>query len=80
MISILFLAAVTTLVTWDFLYGLTVGIFMTCWFFGAAILGDLSNTLGRKNALLLCLIGSFLDYLLSAFAVGIYSLTFLILG
>ncbi len=75
-----FLPAATTIATRDFLYGLTVSIFMTCWFFGAAILGDLSDTLGRKNALLLCLIGSFLDYLLSAFAVGIHSLTFLILG
>ncbi|ATN85195.1 hypothetical protein AYO29_01045 [Coxiella burnetii str. Schperling] len=53
---------------------------MICWFFGAAILGDLSDTVGRKKALLVCLIGSFLGYLLSAFAVGIHSLTFLILG
>nr|WP_273700676.1 MFS transporter [Coxiella burnetii] len=75
-----FLPAATTLATRDFLYGLTVGIFMICWFFGAAILGDLSDTVGRKKALLVCLIGSFLGYLLSAFAVGIHSLTFLILG
>ena len=41
----------------DALYGLVVGIFMLCWFFGAAILGDLSDTIGRKKALIICLIG-----------------------
>ena len=75
-----FLAASTSVSTRDFLYGLTVGIFMICWFFGAAILGDLSDTVGRKKALLICLLGAFLGYLLSAFAVLGQSLTFLIVG
>ena len=75
-----FLAASVSITTRDFLYGLTIGIFMICWFFGAAILGDLSDTVGRKKALMICLIGSFLGYLISAFAVLEYSLTFLILG
>lgn len=75
-----FLAASVSITTRDFLYGLTIGIFMICWFFGAAILGDLSDTVGRKKALMICLIGSFLGYLISAFAVLEHSLTFLILG
>lgn len=75
-----FLAASVSITTRDFLYGLTIGIFMICWFFGAAILGDLSDAVGRKKALMICLIGSFLGYLVSAFAVLECSLTFLILG
>src|SRR3990167_9514251 len=66
--------------TRDLLYGVTVGIFMICWFFGAAFLGDLSDMIGRKKALMICLMGSFLGYLLSAFAVLAHSLLFLIIG
>src|SRR3990167_1417825 len=53
---------------------------MICWFFGAAFLGDLSDMIGRKKALMICLMGSFLGYLLSAFAVLAHSLLFLIIG
>ncbi len=75
-----FLPAATSIATRDLLYGLIVGIFMICWFFGAAILGDLSDTVGRKKSLLICLIGAFLGYLLSAVAVVEQSLTFIIVG
>lgn len=64
----------------DFYYGLTIGIFMICWFFGAAILGDLSDNVGRKKSLMICLIGAFLGYLLSAFAIMIHSFWTLLLG
>jgi len=64
----------------DLLYGFTIGIFMICWFFGAAILGDLSDSTGRKKALLICLLGAFFGYILSAVAVVEHSLTFLIIG
>ncbi|KTC65450.1 transporter of the major facilitator superfamily (MFS) (plasmid) [Legionella adelaidensis] len=66
--------------TRDFLYGLTIGIFMICWFFGAAILGDLSDNIGRKRSLMICLIGSFIGYFLSAIAVLFHSFSFLLLG
>ncbi|ASQ45802.1 MFS transporter [Legionella clemsonensis] len=64
----------------DFYYGLTIGIFMICWFFGAAILGDLSDSVGRKKSLMICLIGSFLGYLISAIAILIHSFWLIILG
>jgi len=64
----------------DFDYGLTIGIFMICWFFGAAILGDLSDSIGRKKALMICLLGSFFGYLLSAIAIIVHSFWLLILG
>jgi len=75
-----FLPAMTSIATRDFLYGLTVGIFMLSWFFGAAILGDLSDTIGRKKALIICLLGSFLGYLVAAAGIWMHSLSLLIVG
>lgn len=62
------------------LYGITIGVFMICWFFGAAILGDLSDGVGRKKALMVCLIGSFLGYLLSAIAIVMHHFLLLLIG
>nr|HAT8713967.1 MFS transporter [Legionella jordanis] len=64
----------------DFYYGLTIGIFMICWFFGAAILGDLSDNVGRKKSLMICLIGALLGYLLSALAIVAHNFWLLLLG
>ena len=64
-----FLPADTTIGVRDFFYGLTIGIFMICWFFGSAILGDLSDSVGRKKSLMICLVGAFLGYFLSAIAI-----------
>lgn len=64
----------------DFYYGLTIGIFMICWFFGAAILGDLSDNVGRKKSLMICLIGAFLGYSISAMAILYHNFWLLILG
>jgi predicted MFS family arabinose efflux permease len=61
-------------------YGAVVGVFMFCWFFGATILGDMSDKIGRKRALTICLTGAFIGYALSAFAILIHSLSILILG
>ena len=62
------------------IYGAIISIFMLCWFFGAAVLGDLSDQIGRKKSLIICLLGAFLSYLLSAWAVNASSLTLLLLG
>ena len=61
-------------------YGVIIGIFMLSWFFGAAILGDLSDMVGRKKALIICLIGTCVGYLLAAIAVAVGSLSLLIIG
>jgi MFS family permease len=63
-----------------FLFGLASGIFMICWFFGASIIGDLSDALGRKKSLTICLIGSGLGYGLTAIAIDIHSIPLIILG
>lgn len=66
--------------TRNILFGVTVSIFMLAWFFGSAYLGDLSDAIGRKKSLLISLFGSFLGYAVSALAVGIASLSLLIIG
>lgn len=75
-----FLPLTLSLNTREFLYGLTVGIYMLSWFFGAAILGELSDKMGRKKSLLICLIGAFMGYFLSALSIGWHSLAILIIG
>lgn len=64
----------------NLIYGAIVSIFMLCWFFGAAVLGDLSDKIGRKKSLQICLAGAFLSYCLSGIAVSYHSLTLLIIG
>lgn len=75
-----FLRQVTSPLMHNAIYGGIIGIFMFCWFFGAAVLGDLSDQIGRKKSLIICLIGAFLGYILSAVAVLLDSLVLLILG
>ena len=64
----------------ELIYGVTIGIYMIAWFFGSAMLGDLSDAMGRKKSLMICLIGATLGYLISAIAIGFHSIVFLILG
>ena len=75
-----FLPVDTSATMRNFLYGFTVSIFMLCWFFGAAVLGDLSDKVGRKKSLLICLVGACLGYFLSAVAVLYSSFLWLIIG
>ena len=63
-----------------FLYGLTLGIYSIAAFFGAPILGDLSDKIGRKKILLLCLVGACIGYLLCAVGVVTHSVSLLVLG
>lgn len=64
----------------NFIFGSTMGVFMLCWFFGASFLGDLSDQIGRKKSLMICLVGAFLGYLLSALGVLVDSFTLLLAG
>lgn len=66
--------------TRNLLYGVTIGTYMLCWFFGAAFLGDLSDQIGRKKCLLICLIGAVAGYLLTAMAVIFANYYLLITG
>lgn len=62
------------------IYGIFIGAFMLSWFLGAAILGDLSDQIGRKRSLFICLLGSFLGYLFSALAIVGHSMALLFIG
>jgi MFS family permease len=64
--------------TRDFYYGLCLALYPLLMFFGAPLLGSLSDQIGRKKTLLLCLIGSAAGFLLSAIAVHINSLVLLL--
>lgn len=75
-----FLTSSITPTMHNIIYGLMIGIFMLCWFFGAAVLGDLSDKIGRKKSLLICLLGSSLGYLMAAFAIVFRSMSCLLLG
>jgi len=64
----------------NLIYGAVLGVFMLCWFFGAVVLGDLSDKIGRKKSLLICLFGAFLSYIFSAISVSMHSISLLLLG
>lgn len=64
----------------NFDYGLLLASFMLCWFFGAAILGDVSDQIGRKKSLFVCLFGGGVGYALSAAAIIYSNFWLLILG
>ncbi|MET1413451.1 MFS transporter [Roseibium sp. HPY-6] len=63
-----------------FNYGLIIGIFFLCWFFGAPYISKLSDVIGRKNAILICLFGALGGYALTIAALYLNSFLLLILG
>lgn len=54
----------------DFLYGAIVAAYPLCMLFGAPILGDLSDYMGRKMVLMICLIGTCIGYLISGIGIS----------
>jgi DHA1 family tetracycline resistance protein-like MFS transporter len=74
------LASDTSLLLRDILYGFALAVFPLFMFISTPILGDLSDKFGRKKILLLCLLGSAVSYLVSAFGVIFNSLFVLIAG
>lgn len=70
-----FFAANISLSLKDFLYGLTMAIYPIFMFFTSPLLGDLSDKIGRKKVLLICLIGAGIGAVISGFAVIVHSFT-----
>jgi len=64
----------------QFNYGLVMAVFYLFWFLGAAYLSKLSDMIGRKNSILICLFGAFLGYALTILALFSNSLWLLVLG
>jgi MFS family permease len=61
-------------------YGLVIGVFFLMWFLGAPYISKLSDVVGRKNAILICLFGALAGYAMTIAAVYYSSLWMLILG
>ncbi|MEM1156605.1 MAG: MFS transporter, partial [Pseudomonadota bacterium] len=61
-------------------YGLVIGIFFLSWFLGAPYVSKLSDVIGRKKAILICLFGALAGYAITILALHLDSLWMLILG
>ncbi|WP_299490919.1 MFS transporter [uncultured Shewanella sp.] len=75
-----FLPTGTPLSQRNLYYGVMVGLFFLFWFLGAPFLSRLSDAIGRKRALLICLVGMFIGYGLTLLAIVIKSFWVLLLG
>jgi DHA1 family tetracycline resistance protein-like MFS transporter len=61
-------------------YGLVIGAFFLCWFLGAPYISKLSDVIGRRNAILICLSGALAGYAITIVALYTSSLWLLIVG
>ena len=61
-------------------YGLVIGVFYLSWFLGAVYVSKLSDSIGRKNGMLLCLAGAMIGYVLTILAIAVGSLWLMLLG
>ena len=50
------------------LYGIAIGTFFLTWFFGSLYISKLSDSIGRKEGILICLIGAIAGYAMAAVA------------
>ncbi|MBK0398228.1 MFS transporter [Limibaculum sp. M0105] len=75
-----FLPAGTSTARRHFDYGLVIGIFFLSWFLEVVYVSRVSDAIGRRNALLICLGGAFAGYVVTIIALTISSLWLLIIG
>jgi DHA1 family tetracycline resistance protein-like MFS transporter len=78
--SLHFLAGEYSIEKRQFIYGVIISVYMFSWFFGAAILGDVSDFIGRKKSLLICLGGAVLGYVVAGISIAIHSIALMIIG
>ena len=62
------------------LYGVVTGVFSLTWFFGAAYVSQLSDQIGRKKSLLICLVGSAIGFVITGIGIIEHSLSLIIIG
>ncbi len=63
------LPADTTPAVRQFGYGVVIGVFFLTWFLGAVYISRISDSIGRKSGILICLAGALLGYALTIVAV-----------
>lgn len=61
-------------------YGLVIGIFFLAWFLGGPYISRLSDMIGRKKAILICLFGALAGYAITIVSLYADSLILLIVG
>jgi predicted MFS family arabinose efflux permease len=61
-------------------YGLVIGTFFLAWFLGVVYIAKVSDSIGRKNALLICLGGALAGYAITIASLYLNSLWLMILG
>ncbi|MEM0906284.1 MAG: MFS transporter [Pseudomonadota bacterium] len=75
-----FLPAGTPTATRHLAYGVVIGAFFLAWFFGAPYISMISDRIGRKRAILICLAGALAGYAITIAALYAQSLPLLVLG
>ncbi|MEP3275679.1 MAG: MFS transporter [Stappiaceae bacterium] len=61
-------------------YGLVIGVFFLAWFLGVTYVSKLSDSIGRKKAILICLFGALIGYAVTIVSLYANSLWLLMLG
>ena len=74
------LPAATSQAARHFDYGLVIGIFFFSWFLGSAYISRISDAIGRKSAIMICLAGALVGYAITIVSLAVDSLWLLILG
>ncbi len=72
-----FLPSDTSTAQRQFRYGLVIAVFFLFYFVGAAFIAKISDYIGRKRGIMICLSGALLGYLLTV--VALYTSSFLLL-
>jgi DHA1 family tetracycline resistance protein-like MFS transporter len=62
------------------LYGIAIGTFFLTWFFGSIYVSRLSDSIGRKTGILICLIGAIAGYAIAAVALISHNYTLLVVS
>ncbi len=75
-----FLAAGVSQSQGALLYGVAIGTFFLTWFFGSLYISRLSDSIGRKSGILICLLGAIVGYALAAVAIISHSYTLLVIS
>lgn len=73
-----FLSSGTSPAHGSFLYGVAVGTFFLTWFFGSLYISRLSDSIGRKAGILICLLGAIAGYAVAVIAIMLHSFSLLV--
>ncbi len=66
--------------TREIYYGVLMATFYVFWFFGAAYISKLSDYIGRKNGMVICLLGALAGYMLTIIAIEMSNYYLLLVG